>query len=333
MTTPTIERDSDLAKAFRLSRGFGAPSYALQGWAAPEYRGQLYSSPHDGKGAAAYALAKAREALARVDAARAAYEAAEGEGAGLDSSGAFRATSDAAVKARRAYVDAKGAAGLFHSADSFRPSGGYWAPDRTSYSPGASSPFRSVRPCHYCEGGPRHTGWYDNPHGESARDGSGLIWGVVAQLSGKDGRPRFLAGWQQGGTDGGPVFAMGRGFFDDESDAAAYADGLAERVAEDEKEYQESWGAGARWADLGETIATARAEALELARERRAALRAGLQSPAACRTIRHRIATLWDSICEARRDREELARGVRRDNAEAFAEGAGLTAAEALALA
>lgn len=186
--------------------------------------------------------------------------------------------------------------------------------------------FRSVTPAHDCEGGPDHNGWYTNPHGESARDGSGLCWGIVAQLAGKDRAPRYLAGYQFGGVDSGAQVALGR-IYDCPRDAARAADGLAESAAETEKEYQEAWGAGNRWADLGEEVATARREALAILKERREAMRAaaGAAMPALCGAIRAQVSGLLDSIREAREEREELAGGYYdAAGRAAFCEGAGL---------
>lgn len=318
MTTRTITPDSELAAAFRAARRYHREGYGVPVAFRP----------------AGLALKRAREALARVREAEAAYLAANPLSGDTAAPGAYPFDTADGHKAVRELTAAKSRAGLFHTAASWAAVRGSWAEDRTAYWPGAEpGPFRDIRKADECEGGPAHGGWYDNGHGELCRDGSGLVWGVVARLPGRDGRPRFLAGWQHGGCDGGPTIATGRGFFDNESDAARYADGLAERAAEAEREYREAWEAGQSWAELGERIAAERAEALELARERRAAMRDGLTARAACRTIRHHIATLWDSICEARAERRELAEGVSRANADAWAEGAGLTAAEALALA
>ena len=56
-------------------------------------------------------------------------------------------------------------------------------------------------------------GWITDPHGEYAKDGSGLCWGVVYQLPGRNGKARFVPGYIMGGdsdawagkTCGGPT--------------------------------------------------------------------------------------------------------------------------------
>jgi hypothetical protein len=96
-----------------------------------------------------------------------------------------------------------------------------------------------------------HTGWFTNPDGICDKDGYGLVWGVVCQLTGHKHRTRLVAGYQFGGCDGGPTIDFSRIFWGDpgescsvvDSDAAReaarYADDMAKRVAEDERIYQE----------------------------------------------------------------------------------------------
>jgi len=93
-----------------------------------------------------------------------------------------------------------------------------------------------------------HIGWYDNERGESFKDGTGLIWGVVVQLTGKRGKPRFMAGYEVGGDDYGlevkpkvytdSVAYSGKDFeFSDAfTEAARAADHMAQQVAEDERD-------------------------------------------------------------------------------------------------
>lgn len=57
----TIERDSKLARAFRIvRRDAGRPDFRAQGYKAPLYRGESYAQPRDGMGHAAHALSLAR---------------------------------------------------------------------------------------------------------------------------------------------------------------------------------------------------------------------------------------------------------------------------------
>lgn len=104
------------------------------------------------------------------------------------------------------------------------------------------------------------SGWYDNPHGESFKDGTGLIYGVVFQLPGRNGLARFVAGYRSGSDYGeGVTIDLGtiyesesaRGDWsysildhDDAQDAARAADHMAGRAAEREREYREAYDNG-----------------------------------------------------------------------------------------
>jgi hypothetical protein len=91
----------------------------------------------------------------------------------------------------------------------------------------------------------RHAGWY------SDADGSETYRGHVWQLPARDGSPRYVAGYteDQGGkfgtrAGGYVMLECERGalaFYDDKEDAARAGDGLAERMAEDAREYSERW--------------------------------------------------------------------------------------------
>lgn len=192
-----------------------------------------------------------------------------------------------------------------------------------------------------------HSGWHADPFG----DGN-TCKGVVAQLRARDGRAVYVAGYRftdaddSGTFDLGDLFAAeGRDESDAEEaarDAARRADSLAERAAEREREWQAAWHCGTRWADLGEEVATLRAEARGLLAERRAATgpaatRRALMAdrfPALCATVRARVAAIVERIAEARAERARMADGEgdgeyighdgRADAVAAFCEGAGI---------
>ena len=285
----TIDRNSDLARAFRIARrDTGRPAFRAQGYVAPTYRGESYASPLDGIGHAAHALTIARGMVA-------APAPIYGGQAG------------------RVYPD-------------------------------TDSAFRETIAAHDVDGGPDHTGWYDNPHGESFRDGSGLCFGVVCRLPGRKGMARFVAGYQFGGHEGGPTLDLSTVYEspadsswetpDAMRDAARAADELARVAAEEEKEYQTAWGAGSAYADKLESEEAARAEALAILKERRAARAADPGAyPALCAAIRGKVESLVELIRESREERATLANGdsdpfyfwtgEERLRA-AFCEGAGL---------
>ncbi|TIU88860.1 MAG: hypothetical protein E5W06_00395 [Mesorhizobium sp.] len=162
-------------------------------------------------------------------------------------------------------------------------------------------------------------GWY------SDLDQSETIYGVVYQLPGRDGKARFVAGYaSDDDCDGLPTLDLGHIFesdscrgdyygnvqeHDDARDAARAADSMAQRAAEQEREYKAAWQAGQRYSELADEIAADRKVALELLSERRAARGNGATFPAICATIRQRVAEIMHGIADARAKREKLAEG------------------------
>lgn len=175
-------------------------------------------------------------------------------------------------------------------------------------------------------------GWHTDPHGDVFRDGTGLCYGVVYQLPARKGRARFVAGYEFGGTDGGPTLDLGnvytsesaRGLncsyegaqgHDDARDAARAADSMAERAAERaaerEREYQTAWALGNVYAEARQEVTEARTAALALLKERRAAMtEAGGRLPAICAAIRESVAGYVETIRDAR---ERMAKALEGD--------------------
>lgn len=193
-------------------------------------------------------------------------------------------------------------------------SGGLW------YFHGDSDALRDVRDCHDCDGGPDHTGWYDNPHGESFKDGTGLCIGIVARLRGRNGMARLVAGYRFGGHDDSGTFDLTTVYEspvdsswdspDCERDAARAADSMAEAAAEREKEYKSAWGAGQAWAERGERLAEIRQDLRAILAERREAMARGIAGLAAlCDAIRARVDSLLAERAELMAERAELAEG------------------------
>lgn len=275
------------------------------------------------RGRAIVALEKAHQRLAAVAEARAVYLAENPRTGDPEARGGLPIDSAEGVKARAAYTKAKARAGLYDSdGPAPRWPSATMSEDGTAIhvmAPDCVGAFGRVNNAKaHWQGA---ASWFDNPHGESARDGSGLCWGVVALLS----HGRALAGWQFGGTDGGPTLSTriftGPDYLED---AARYADGLAERAAEDEREYRAAYDAGARWAELGAEITEARAAALALLAERRT-LRGRVDCeawPGMVRAIRDSVAGWVRDIAEARAERAELA--LTFDHVDGWAEGAGV---------
>lgn len=194
-----------------------------------------------------------------------------------------------------------------------------------------------------CEGGHFTTrgnnGWFaDNDSGST----NGTVCGVVFQLPGRDGKSRFVAGYRFSEHDGEgamldfsrvyeepaayyePVRKTASGMLaggywnyqdnardmDAATDAARAADAMAQRAAEEEREYQAAWQAGSRYADLMRESHDSRAEAVALLRERRAARTAGLAGyDAICASIRGTISAILDDLSKARQTMRKLAEG------------------------
>lgn len=175
-----------------------------------------------------------------------------------------------------------------------------------------------------------HDGWYTDPYQDVGKDGSGLCYGVVVNLT----HGRFYPGYQFGGIDGGPTVDFSTAY-DTPEDAARPADSMAQHAAEDELEYQTAWQAGSRFAELGERISAARKEALSIMREWKEQRR-NVSDPAKvqalCAAIGQRVDDLVSEISSWKDKRAALKAG---DNPKlsfypderltaAFNEGAGI---------
>lgn len=167
-------------------------------------------------------------------------------------------------------------------------------------------------------------GWYTDPFGDVFRDGSGLCYGVVYQLPGHKGEARFVAGYEFGGTDGGPTLDLSRVYaepaggdawnldareLDAARDAARAADSMAQSAAEDEREYQTAWQAGSQWADLGGQIRDAGKALNAMAKECKAARQLADKFPAMREAIAARYADLLADIRDMRTERAKLKSG------------------------
>lgn len=199
------------------------------------------------------------------------------------------------------------ALGVARQAKAFaRQTAGRWSEDRTEY---------------YCDAWPKgwrvigradevctaehsrrvdHGGWYTTPDGHD-----GTLSGYVLQLPSRGGVAQFIAATSHSEWEGVTLFLATR--YDSKLDAASAADGEAESAAEEEREYQTAWQAGAKWADKGEEAKAARIEARAILAERRTVK--GLDAPALCAAIRSRVESLLDAIREAREARAKLESG------------------------
>lgn len=290
--------------------------------------------------------------------------------AGEPGAGTSAATALSLARADVASYTAALAAGDTATAAKFRryapdvsPSGRPWA--AVTWQPGKPGLAHVTRPD---SSGLRHVGdvepesgrfsrhdglgWYTDPFGDVFRDGTGLCWGTVYQLPGRDGKARFVAGYVYGGTDGGPTLDLGHVFeeprgdwynsvadCDAARDAARAADSMAQRAAETERDYQRAWQAGSQWAGRLEEIRNAGAELRTLRAERSRVRKLGTAAafPAICKALAAQIAAGRARIAELRGEMDSLAAGdggpfdelafyPDADAKQAFCEGAGLGA-------
>lgn len=200
------------------------------------------------------------------------------------------------------------------------------------------------------------SGYYTDPYGDWFRDGSGLCWGVVYQLPGRDGVSRFVAGYVFGGCDSdNPTLDLGTIYESDDArgdswghsaterdaarDAARAADSMAADAAESEREYQAAWHLGARYAEAAQEVQEARKTALALLRERREVKALAAERPAICASIRSQVSALVADIREARDTMRKAIDGDGGDylsvymgerEREAFCDAAGLQSFPAL---
>jgi hypothetical protein len=95
---------------------------------------------------------------------------------------------------------------------------------------------------------------------------------------------------------------------DDKVTAAQWADAIAERMAEAERDYQRAASAGFEFGELAEDIARRRREILDLLRERKAVAGPACgAAPTICAALRGRVAANVKAIRKARKRRAELA--------------------------
>ena len=180
-----------------------------------------------------------------------------------------------------------------------------------------------------------HTGYYTD---EFCDD---ILQGGVWQLPGRKGRARLLYGvceMESGRKNSemnpgsasialtiiesdyqGGEYPAGRLDGDDDSvrDAARFADGMAESVAEKRREYNEAYAIGREMAALTEESNQTRAALLPLLAEMRPLRKADGGSPAICEALNGRVAEMISDIEKARKERAAL-----WDNVGAWAEKA-----------
>lgn len=172
----------------------------------------------------------------------------------------------------------------------------------------------------------RHNGWFtDEFQDETFR-------GVVYRLPSHKGKPIYFVGYADPNNDD---CARGeiRTDLDDDNEAAYAADAIAERCAESEREYQEAWQLGQRYASTLETVEQERRERSLLFIELRQIKDSihDAKTPTLCKVLKDRIARTRRNIRDAYAERRSIIADsyLRGDLMDAFADGAGITAKEA----
>jgi hypothetical protein len=147
----------------------------------------------------------------------------------------------------------------------------------------------------------RHCGWFADDCQDS------VLRGVVYRLPTRQGKPAFLYGYADPWNDGAALLALKTA--DNESDAARWADRIAELEAEKERDYQEAWQAGNRYRDLADEIASERKSCLALIREAKAACESICRLPAVKAALRSTVESHLEAIRDARKQRAKLLDG------------------------
>jgi len=163
-------------------------------------------------------------------------------------------------------------------------------------------------------GGINHKGWWtedDGLNGETAR-------GVVYQLPARNGRPQYLAGYEDPCNAGAVCLSLdiqegeqldnrSASYSQDARDVANLADGIAERMAEESRRYSEAWRAGREFEDLADEISADRKRILALLAERRQARSyAAKLYPETCAALRSIVSAALSTIRNARKQRAQL---------------------------
>lgn len=166
----------------------------------------------------------------------------------------------------------------------------------------ASDGLRIVGTCHDIARGEGwrmdHDGWHLDPWGDGE-----TVCGAVLQLPARDGVAQYVPAMQDP-WNSDCYRADFSSVTDDKRDALRWADAMAERYAEHERDYQTEEAARMRCEEAREEICAARATVTRLARDLRTAGHA--LPPSTRETVRLRIRALRDAVREARETIERL---------------------------
>lgn len=170
-----------------------------------------------------------------------------------------------------------------------------------------------------------HTGWF------TTDDGFGdTVFGVVLQLPARNGECQYFPGVQWSGQDGVTAYPLDR--YDNIGDAARAADQIAEKLAEEERDYQRAWRAGVNAAEHDANAKNLRKQIVTIISDLRVARRAidpsidgGTDEDNAllrlCDCVRNKVSDLLDEMREERAARDKLRDEVPNSLSDAFKEG------------
>ena len=145
----------------------------------------------------------------------------------------------------------------------------------------------------------RHRGWYTSDDGWTGETYRGVVYRLAR------GRG-FISGYADPNNKGAAFVDLSPYDSDDELGAALGADSIAEREAEDARDYNHVWQAGRHFEDLGDEIIIARRACLDLIAQAKAGCKSLADLPAVKGAIRNRIEHYVGSIRNAREKRAEL---------------------------
>lgn len=166
----------------------------------------------------------------------------------------------------------------------------------------AANGFRFYKHCdELARIGIKHTGWYVDEHQEEKYRGG--VWLLPA----RNGKSIFIAGYVDPHNEGAAFIEL-TPIIDDEIQAAYRADSIAEREAENEREYQEVSSAHFRYNELADEIKTERRDLLDLLCELKV-LRSGLppmKENAICKALRKQVANARYAIRTLQEQRAKI---------------------------
>jgi hypothetical protein len=175
----------------------------------------------------------------------------------------------------------------------------------------------------------QHGGWFtDNFQDEVLR-------GIVYKLPTRKSGPVYFVGYADPNNEDSARGQI-RTDLEDDNAAAYYADNIAETAAESEREYNEAWRLGTKYANTFEVVESQRAIRSNLFAELRK-IKSTLsenETPTICDTLKAKIRSARRNIKAALQERREIIRDnwISGGLLSSFADGADISSDEAKSL-